>query len=147
MKNLKSKTKKGFSLVELMVVIAIIAILAAVAIPLYANYTTRAKVGTAITAVGGLKAELGEILNTNDTIANMNIAKDPNVSYDYAGIIRISLTSNGKPTTGSTGSHYIYLTPTKGVGSITWACTATGFTSSEIPSTCEVGSEIPFLLP
>ncbi|MDE4986322.1 prepilin-type N-terminal cleavage/methylation domain-containing protein, partial [Francisella tularensis subsp. holarctica] len=50
---MKKKMKKGFSLVELMVVIAIIAILAAVAIPLYSNYTTRAPLGSDLSALGG----------------------------------------------------------------------------------------------
>jgi type IV pilus assembly protein PilA len=143
MKNLKAKTQKGFSLVELMVVIAIIAILAAVAIPMYSNYTTRARVGSAITSVGGLKAEIGEILNTNDTIptANANITRDPNVAYNNTGAISLSLTGTGEATAdATTGPNFVRLTPTKGSGSITWACSASGFTASQVPSTCTIGS-------
>ncbi|WP_323054011.1 prepilin-type N-terminal cleavage/methylation domain-containing protein [Stenotrophomonas rhizophila] len=54
------KNQKGFTLIELMIVVAIIAILAAIALPQYKNYTARAKITQAIATVAGEKIKVAE---------------------------------------------------------------------------------------
>ena len=138
---MKKQMQKGFSLVELMVVIAIIAILAAVAIPMYSNYTTRARVSSEIAKVGGTKADVAEALNSGDTVTVATYSKDANVAYASNGDISLSLDANGAATAAAnTGPNYIKLSPTKGSGSITWTCTGSGFTQSQMPSTCGIAS-------
>ena len=136
MKKMQKKAQKGFSLVELMVVIAIIAILAAVAIPMYSNYTMRAKVGAEIAKAGGVKADVSELISDagSTTITSANITNLPvGVTVSNAGVITIAGTGDPLPDTAS-----IILTPTLANNTITWACTGSGLSQSQLPATCTV---------
>jgi type IV pilus assembly protein PilA len=134
---MKKQTQKGFSLVELMVVIAIIAILAAVAIPMYSNYTTRANISSEISQLGGVKAEVAERIANSGLTAGSAITGISTTGYDAptgttvtaAGVIT-------KASTALSGSN-VLLTPTLSSGAITWGCSVTGNPStSSIPSSC-----------
>ncbi|QLE79814.1 prepilin-type N-terminal cleavage/methylation domain-containing protein [Francisella sp. Scap27] len=134
---MKKQMQKGFSLVELMVVIAIIAILAAVAIPMYSNYTTRANVSSEISQLGGVKAQVAENIANTGLTAGDTITGVSTTGYDAptgttvtdAGVINRTSTS----ISGST----IRLTPALVSGAMTWGCDVTGSpAASSIPGSC-----------
>lgn len=64
------KAQKGFTLIELMIVVAIIGILAAIAIPQYQDYTARAQLSEAVTLAGGLKTPVAEAYSQDGSAAS-----------------------------------------------------------------------------
>ena len=67
MKNMRRNIQQGFTLIELMIVIAIVAILVALAVPAYQDYTIRAKVGECINAAAVPKLSISEYYETVGT--------------------------------------------------------------------------------
>tara|TARA_R110001599_G_scaffold233066_2_gene432242 strand:+ start:71 stop:517 length:447 start_codon:yes stop_codon:yes gene_type:complete len=85
---MKRSMQKGFTLIELMIVVAIIGILAAVALPAYQDYTVRAKVSELILAASSAKVTVAEAAQANGTMASITVtsqsSKYVNV-VEYAG--------------------------------------------------------------
>lgn len=97
------KAQKGFTLIELMIVVAIIGILAAIAIPAYQDYTARAQMAEAVTLTDGLKTKVSEIFAQNGTCADNSSAANAAASG-----IDLDTTVKGryvaKVTTGGTAA-------------------------------------------
>lgn len=144
------ETTRGFTLIELMIVVAIVGILAAIALPAYQDYTIRSKVTEAITLGAAAKTAVTETyastgsLPASNTVAGMAAAASITSKYVASvtvtnGVVAMLLKGNlgGNP---SMNNVTIFLTPTvpAGGGPITWTCGIAADTTryKYLPSTC-----------
>lgn len=126
------KVQQGFTLIELMIVVAIIGILAAVAIPAYKDYTIRAKVSEGLSLASSAKTALAETAVSKGGLANL-VAGDTGWTAPTATNIVQSVTLD---ETGPT----ITIVYTAEAESITMTLTAAEDASGAITWTCDVGA-------
>jgi type IV pilus assembly protein PilA len=142
--------QQGFTLIELMIVVAIVGILAAIAIPAYQDYTVRAKVSEALTALAAAKTSISESYISNnempadDAAAGINTGAQgaviASMDYTYVStsesdvVVTLSATNLGGAVSTQFGMHG------QGTGTgVTWTCApgATDPTPSKyLPATC-----------
>ena len=143
------KKQQGFTLIELMIVVAIIGILAAVAIPAYQDYTMRARVTEALSLASGAKTSVAEYFSSEGEMPDSNTAAGmlgaDSISGGDVSSVEVTRTSADvgvitvtfdSAAAGPIADSTLVLQGTNSDGQVTWTCNTGDVESKYRPSSC-----------
>ncbi|MEO9214609.1 MAG: pilin [Rhodanobacter sp.] len=140
--------QKGFTLIELMIVVAIIAILAAIAIPAYQDYLIRTQVSEGAVLTDGAKTAVAEFYSNKGTFPTGNtsagLASAASIAGKYVKTVTVANTGKitalfGNSSNAKISAKIFVLSPIVNGGSIAWSCLPSGGTTVDLkylPTSC-----------
>ncbi len=144
---MKKSIQQGFTLIELMIVVAIIGILAAIAIPAYQDFIARSQVSEGMSLGGGLKLAVANSFNETGSLANADstfnmIPAAGSVTGKYVrsaavadGVITVTFKAATSGVSAAIAGQTLLLTPTDRGGAIEWACSS-DLADNLVPASC-----------
>jgi type IV pilus assembly protein PilA len=135
------KFQQGFTLIELMIVVAIIGILAAIAIPSYQDFTSRSKIAEGINLVGSPKTSVAEFVLSNNRWPTLDASigyVSPTTKYVTSiGVAGNAITVTYKVAAGvANAASTIIFTAATSAGGVRWVCTGGSVGNRLRPTNC-----------
>ncbi|EIL99419.1 pilin [Rhodanobacter denitrificans] len=138
--------QKGFTLIELMIVVAIIAILAAIAIPAYQDYLIRTQVSEGAVLTDGAKTAISEFYSNTGSFPSKNasagLASPASITGKYVAKVDVSATTGqivatfGKDANKAIKTSTFVLSAITSTGSIAWSCKKSTVDPKYLPTSC-----------
>ncbi len=139
------RKQQGFTLIELMIVVAIIGILAAIAIPAYQDYTIRAQVSEGLNLTGACKAAVTEyyqdqgVFPTTNLLAGLEAAG--NIKGKYTTQVEViaggaCVATYGVDANANITNKKLTMTPLDNTGSVSWTCSSADLENKWLPAAC-----------
>ena len=140
------RVQQGFTLIELMIVVAIIGILAAIAIPAYQDYITRSKVTELVTAADACKTSISEYYQSQNVYpADLTLSGCSNQVTKYVASLGVTAGTGVITVTAATGAGaldvaaagtFVLVPATTANGQLDWACTTSTIAKKYLPANC-----------